>query len=107
MGVYVFMKMSLCKLIIYVLYYLVLYIINPFKKIPAKYSPKVMLIISIIISIQLLLITYCLNLQLGFYSFTQAGYNHLAWIIPTIISLAPIFSTLIYSGLYHSKNFNI
>ena len=93
--------------IAYTLFHLVVYLFNPYKKVPAKHSPKIMLIFSSIITIQLLLITYCLNLQMGFYSFTQAGYNHLFWIIPTMISFAPVVSTLIYCGLYHSKNFNI
>lgn len=93
--------------IIYFAYYLVLFLLSPHRKIPAKHSSRIMLIISIIISIQLILITYCLNLQLGFYSFYQANYNHLLWIIPTIVSFAPICSTVIYSALYRSKNFNI
>ena len=81
--------------------------INPYRKTPAKYAPRIMMFISIIITVQLLLITYCVNLQLGFYSFTQAGYNHLLWIIPTIISFAPIFATITYMILFYSKNFNI
>lgn len=93
--------------IIYMIYYLVLYLLNPYKKVPTKHSVKVMIFVSIIITIQLILITYCLNLQFGFYSFTQEGYNHLLWIIPTIVSFAPIISTLIHCGLLHSKNFNI
>ena len=92
---------------IYALIYLVLYIINPYKKIPAKYAPRIMIFISVIITVQLLLITYCVNLQLGFYSFTQNYYNHLLWIIPTVISFAPIVSNCIYMALYYSKNFNV
>lgn len=92
---------------IYALIYAVLFILNPYRKIPAKFAPRIMIFISIIITIQLLLITYCVNLQLGFYSFTQSHYNHLIWVIPTIISFAPIVSNLIYMALYYSKNFNV
>ena len=93
--------------IAYASYHTAMYLINPYKKSPAKYAPRIMLFISFIITIQLLLITYCINLQLGFYSFTQSFYNHLYWIIPTIISFAPIVSNLIYISLFYSKNFNV
>lgn len=88
-------------------YYLILFIINPYKKIEAKFHFRIMLFISIIVTIQLLLITYCVNLQLGFYSFTQKEYNHLYWIIPSIISFAPIIDNLIYLALFKSRNFNV
>ena len=89
------------------LYYGIKFIINPYKKVPAKYAPRIMIFISVIITIQLLLITYCVNLQLGFYSFTQSGYNHLIWLIPTIVSFAPVLYTTVYMALFYSKNFNI
>lgn len=92
---------------IYALYHTVMFVISPYKKIPAKFAPRIMIFISVIITIQLLLITYCVNLQLGFYSFSQSHYNHLIWVIPTIISFAPIISNLIYMTLYYSKNFNV
>ncbi len=88
-------------------YYLILFVINPYKKIEAKFHFRIMLFISIIVTIQLLLITYCVNLQLGFYSFTQKEYNHLYWIIPSIISFAPIIDNLIYLALFKSRNFNV
>lgn len=92
---------------IYALYHTVMFVISPYKKVPAKFAPRIMIFISVIITIQLLLITYCVNLQLGFYSFSQSHYNHLIWVIPTIISFAPIISNLIYMALYYSKNFNV
>ena len=92
---------------IYALYHAVMFVINPYKKMPAKFAPRIMIFISVIITIQLLLITYCVNLQLGFYSFSQNYYNHLIWVIPTIISFAPIISNLIYMALYYSRNFNV
>ena len=92
---------------IYALYHTAMFVINPYKKVPAKYAPRIMIFISVIITIQLLLITYCVNLQLGFYSFSQEFYNHLIWVIPTIISFAPIVSNLIHLALYQSKNFHV
>ena len=92
---------------IYALYHTAVFVINPYKKVPAKYAPRIMIFISVIITIQLLLITYCVNLQLGFYSFSQEFYNHLIWVIPTIISFAPIVSNLIHLALYQSKNFHV
>lgn len=88
-------------------YYLILFIINPYKKVDAKFHFRIMMFISIIITIQLLLITYCINLQLGFYSFSQLEYNHLFWIVPTIICFAPIIDNFVYLGLFKSKNFNV
>ena len=92
---------------IMLIYHGVLFAINPYKKVDAKYHARIMLFISIIITIQLLLITYCVNLQLGFYSFAQKQYNHLLWIIPTIISFAPIIDNIVYLALFKSKNFNV
>lgn len=91
----------------FLIYYTTLFVISPYKKIDAKYHFRIMLFISIIVTIQLLLITYCVNLQLGFYSFTQKEYNHLYWIIPSIISFAPIIDNLVYLALFNSKNFNV
>ena len=92
---------------VYALYHLVNYLINPYKKVPAKLAPRILIFISLIITVQLLLITYCVNLQLGFYSFAQEHYNHLLWIIPTVISFAPLVSNIIYISLFYSKNFNV
>ena len=93
--------------IIIAIYNLAIYIINPYKKTPARFASRIMIFLSVIITVQLLLITYCINLQLGFFSFTQTGYNHLLWIIPSIISFAPIISNLVYLALFHSGNFNV
>lgn len=92
---------------ILVLYHLIVYIISPYKKVPARFASRIMIFLSVIVTVQLLLITYCVNLQLGFYSFTQAGYNHLLWVIPTTISFGPIISNIIYAALFYSENFNV
>lgn len=92
---------------VYAIYSLVMFLVKPYRKIPAKYAPGIMFFISAIITVQLLLITYCVNLQFGFYSFVQSGYNHLNWIIPLVISFAPVISTGIHCGLFYSRNFNV
>ena len=92
---------------IYALYHSVMYFINPYKKVPAKLAPRIMIFIALIITVQLLLITYCVNLQCGFYSFSQEQYNHLLWVIPTVLSFAPIVCNAIYISLFYSKNFNV
>jgi len=89
------------------LYHLIIYLISPYKKVPARFASRIMIFLAVIVTVQLLLITYCVNLQLGFYSFTQAGYNHLLWVIPTVISFGPIISNLIYMALFYSGNFNV
>ena len=91
----------------FLLYRLIVYVIDPYKKGPAKVPTRILLFISFIITVQLLLITYCVNLQLGFYSFAQMNYNHLLWLIPTIISFAPLISTSVYMILFYSQNFNV
>ncbi len=89
------------------LYNLTLYLISPYKKVPARFASRIMLFLSVIVTVQLLLITYCVNLQLGFYSFTQVGYNHLLWIIPVVISFGPIISNLIYLALFKTDKFKV
>ena len=93
--------------VVYTIYHTVMYLINPYKKVPAKLAPRVMIFISLIITVQLLLITYCVNLQCGFYSFSQEQYNHLLWVIPAVISFAPIVCNAVYIALFYSKNFNV
>ncbi len=87
--------------------YTVIYIFNPHKKHIARFIPRASYIISMLLSVQLLILVYCVNLQLGFYSLTQEHYNHLLWIVPSIISLYPIIQTFIYHALYNSKRFHI
>ena len=81
--------------------------INPYKKAVAKYAPRLSILISVLITIQLILIIYCVNLQNGFYSFNQETYNHLLWIIPLILSFIPIIQAFVYLPLYNSKNYHI
>ena len=85
----------------------IIYASNPYKKHVAQYSPGVSLMLSVLIFMQLLTIIYCVNLQLGFFSFTQQYYNHLFWIIPMIISIYPLLNSVVYMTLYNSKNFHV
>ncbi len=87
--------------------YTTMYIVNPYKKHMAKYVPRISYVLSILLTIQLLILVYCLNLQFGFYSFRQENFNHLLWIIPGIISFYPILQTIVYHILYRSKRFHI
>ena len=80
--------------------------INPYKKVVAKYAPRLNILISVLITIQLILIIYCVNIQMGFYSFSQENYNHLLWILPLILSFIPIIQSLVYLPLYNSKNYH-
>lgn len=88
------------------LYHTIKYAINPYKKVVAKYAPRLNILISVLITIQLILIIYCINLQHGFYSFSQENYNHLLWILPLILSFIPIIQALVYMPLYNSKNYH-
>lgn len=87
--------------------YTILFIINPYKKKPAHYAFRIYLIFSILLTVQMLIIVYCVSLQLGFYSFTQPLFNHLIWVIPSIISLYPILDALIHSLYFNSRNFHV
>ena len=84
----------------------IIYALNPYKKHIASYNSSVSILLATLIFVQLLLIIYCVNLQLGFFSFAQEYYNHLFWIIPMIVSLYPLLNAIIYATLYKSKNFH-
>lgn len=87
--------------------YTLLFFINPYKKKPARYASRIYLLFAILLTVQLLLIIYCLNLQAGFYSFSQANYNHLMWIIPSLMSLYPLFDAILHTIYFNSKNFHV
>lgn len=77
--------------------------INPYKKVTAKYAPRISHLFALLFTVQFYVIIYCINLQFGFYSFTQTDYNHLNWIIPCVICLSPIIGSIVYQILYRSK----
>ena len=84
----------------------IIFALNPYRKHVASFSPSASFMLSALVFVQLLLIIYCVNLQLGFYSFHQEYYNHLYWIIPSIISIYPVLNSIVYTTLYKSKNFH-
>ena len=83
------------------------YCINPYRKTTAKFAPRLSILINLLISVQLVVITYCVNLQIGFYSFSQENYNHLIWILPLVLSFIPVLQSLVYMFLFNSKRFHI
>ena len=87
--------------------YTLFFFINPYKKKPARYASRIYLLFAILLTVQLLLIIYCLNLQAGFYSFSQENYNHLMWIIPSLMSLYPLFDAVLHTIYFNSKNFHV
>ena len=87
--------------------YSILYFLNPYKKKTAKYASRIHLLFALLLTVQLLIITYCVNLQLGFYSFRQENYNHLYWIVPAILSLYPIVDAVMHGIFFRSKNFHV
>jgi len=88
-------------------FYTIVYFINPYKKKLARYASRIYILFSILLTLQFLLIIYCINLQLGFYSFSQANYNHLMWIIPSIISFYPLADAILHTVYFNSKNFHV
>ena len=83
------------------------YLINPYRKTTAKFAPRLSILINLLISVQLVVITYCVNLQIGFYSFAQENYNHLLWILPLVLSFIPVLQSLVYMFLFNSKKFHV
>lgn len=83
------------------------YWMNPYKKIPAKYAPRISHLFAIIFTIQLLVVIFCVNLIVGFDGFNQIDYNHLNWIVPSVVSFYPILQSVTYHLLYKSRNFHI
>lgn len=88
-------------------FYTIVYFINPYKKKQARYASRIYILFSILLTLQFLLIIYCVNLQLGFYSFSQANYNHLMWIIPSILALYPLADSILHTIYFNSKNFHV
>ena len=87
--------------------YLVLFLINPTKKVRPKYSAKVGIVFALLLFIQCLVIDYVLNISFGLMSFTQIDYNHLNWFVPAICSLYILIHSITYSILYKTKKFHI
>ena len=106
-GRYVYFLCGLLFFLAIAAYSTIRFWINPYKKVTAKYAPRLSHLFAILFTIQFFVIIYCINLQFGFFSFTQIDYNHLNWIVPCVVCLAPVISSLIYEVLYKSRNFHV
>lgn len=104
---YKYFLIGIACLILVPAIYTIIYFINPYKKKPARYASRIYTIFAILLTVQLLIIVYCVNLQLGFYSFAQENYNHLAWVVPCIIALYPLADALFHTIYFNSKNFHV
>ncbi len=87
--------------------YTILYFINPYLKKQARYAGRMYTLFAVLLTIQLFIIIYCINLQVGFYSFSQENYNHLLWVIPCLLALYPIVDAIMHTVLFKSKNFHV
>ena len=93
-------------LLAYPAIYTIIYWCDPQKRVVAKYAPRISILSSILFFIQALVIIYAINLQTGFTSFNQSGYNHLGWLVPWLSSLAILISSITYYILFKSKRFH-
>ncbi len=106
-GTYKYFLIGMAVIAIVPIIYTILFIINPYKKKPARYVFRLNMLFAILLTIQLFIIIYCVNLQLGFYSFSQPTYNHLLWIVPCVMSLYPILDAILHNIYFRSKNFHV
>ncbi len=104
---YKYFLIGIAVILIVPVIYTILFLINPYKKKPARYAFRIYMLFAILLTVQLCIITYCVNLQLGFYSFSQPTYNHLLWIVPVIMSLYPIVDAIVHNIYFKSKNFHV
>ena len=107
MDTYIYFVCGIGLMFILAMYTTIKYWINPYKKVTSKYAPRISHLFALLFTVQFFVIIYCINLQFGFYSFSQTDYNHLNWIVPCVVSLCPILQSIIYELLYKSKNFHI
>lgn len=98
---------GLAILMVVPIIYSVIYFVNPYKKKPARYAYRIYILFALLLTIQLLIIIYSINLQLGFYSIHQENYNHLYWIVPTILSTYPLIDAILHGVYFGSRNFHI
>ncbi len=98
---------TMAACLVFPAYYSIKFALDKYKKVVAKYAPRLNILLSVLITIQLMLIIYCVNLQLGFFSFSQENYNHLLWVIPLVLSFIPIIDALVYYPLFFSKKYHI
>lgn len=98
---------GLAVLMIVPIIYSIIYFVNPYRKKPARYAHRIYVLFALLLTIQLLIIIYSINLQLGFYSIHQENYNHLYWIVPTILSAYPLVDAILHGVYFSSRNFHV
>lgn len=103
---YKYFLIGLGILLIVPVCYSIVFFINPYKKKQVRFASRMYLLFAVLLTIQLLILIYCINLQLGFYSFRQENYNHLYWIVPLILSFYPILDAVMRIVYFNSKNFH-
>lgn len=86
--------------------YTIIFLLNKTKKIKPNYSAMISFVFALLFFIVCLNIIYTLNILNGFTKFTQIDYNHLLWLLPSVVSLLILFQSVVYSILFKSKKFN-
>lgn len=103
---YVFFIIAELAVLVVPAIYSIIYLINKTKKVKPNYNALISFVFAMLFFIVCLNIIYTLNILNGFTKFTQIDYNHLLWLLPSVVSLLIIFQSLVYSLLYKTKKFN-
>ena len=85
--------------------YGIIYLVNPFKKQTPKYAFRLSMLFGILFFVQTLVIIFSINIMVGFVSFAQVDYNHIQWIVPSILATWFIVSPIMHYYLFTSKKF--
>ena len=86
--------------------YTIIYLLNKTKKVKPNYNAVVSLIFALLFFVVCLNIIYTFNILNGFTKFTQTDYNHLLWLLPSIVSLVLVLQSIVYTILFKTKRFN-
>jgi len=86
--------------------YTIIYLLNKTKKVKPNYNAIISLVFALLFFVVCLNIIYTFNILNGFTKFTQTDYNHLLWLLPSVVSSVIVFQSLVYSLLYKTKRFN-
>ena len=85
--------------------YGIIYVSNPFKKQTPKFAFRLSMLFGILFFVQSLVIIFSVNIMVGFVSFAQVDYNHIQWIVPSILATWFIISPIMHYYLFTSKKF--
>ena len=86
--------------------YTIIYLLNKTKKVKPNYNAVISLIFALLFFVVCLNIIYTFNILNGFTKFTQTDYNHLLWLLPSVVSLVIVFQSIVYTILFKTKRFN-